>query len=542
MAKTPIHTPLHQKNFVRFSEQIDAIKEPISAALGGVLSYEEHGDSYISAKIFNDQLKNISQHEIDNAHIFLYHYSNKLKRLKEELMNDTVLNESQKKILLNIIQWNILRSLLLHYAVYIEAEKWGYRLNPEKKQDCLQKIEKIETIIYGPKISTQTEEKKIIMSDLERLFSQNSHKLTKDDQHTFENFLKKFPERNPPKKSKEQERDLWELSLMDICYLFQKVANIYAIPNKIVIIDDTIDKEKEENNILYIPRAYDQQKTKQIYNNHHIDTTVKIIVSPRVAGFGVQRYVIDIPTSRTHISIKRLCELIDHEISTHLIRTINQKNTINIKTEGYLETEEWIATMNEKLATQKKDELEMDVPTLHNISTFIGENYDFDMTKKLMKIYYRLQDISETESESLSKKRALRVKRFHAFDQPWASRKDVVYRRWLVDAISYIKDLDKDKQEDLQTLEKDIFTFYMSKLGKEEIKNADQLFEGFAIDKGDVIMPIALGKLIYEKLLGNPIDPIGDIRFLSSQQQLDYPQKKLLLEIISFIKDRSTPQ
>ena len=55
-------------------------------------------------------------------------------------------------------------------------------------------------------------------------------------------------------------------------------------------------------------------------------------------------------------------------------------------------------------------------------------------------------------------------------------------------------------------------------------------------------MPIAIGKLLYEKLLGNKLDDINDIRFLASNQKLTYEQKKLLLEIISLIKEKSTPQ
>ncbi len=218
---------------------------------------------------------------------------------------------------------------------------------------------------------------------------------------------------------------------------------------------------------------------------------------------------------------------------------LNQKNVLNIRSESQQETEEWIAVMNEKLAIGKREDLTIDAPLISNIGVFVAEHNDFTTTKEIMKIYYLLSGNSENDAENLADQRALRTKRYHAFDQPGANRKDVVYRRWLEDAISYIKNLDKDQQKDLQTLEQHMRTFYMSKLGKEEIQDSEHLFDGFTIDTKNMILPIALGKLIYEKLLGNTIDASDDIRFLAANQKLDYKQKRLLLEIISFIKDKS---
>jgi hypothetical protein len=109
-----------------------------------------------------------------------------------------------------------------------------------------------------------------------------------------------------------------------------------------------------------------------------------------------------------------------------------------------------------------------------------------------------------------------------------------------LDAVSYIEALDINKIDDLKKLEKDMVTFYLSKLGQEELKDSDTVFEGFNIDNNDIIMPIALGKIIYQKLLGNAIDPNQDIRFLAFTQKLNYKQKKLVLEILSFIKSSSS--
>jgi hypothetical protein len=87
------------------------------------LEYEKNNINYISSKLFNSKNKIVTQQDIDNAKMFITHYCNQLKRLKEELMNDTGLNEPQKKLLLNTIQGSILRIILLEHAVYLEAEK-----------------------------------------------------------------------------------------------------------------------------------------------------------------------------------------------------------------------------------------------------------------------------------------------------------------------------------------------------------------------------------------------------------------------------------
>ncbi len=550
MGKTIINKPLHQRDFIRFSEQIDSIKKPISSALWWVLEYEKNNINYISSKLFNSKNKIVTQQDIDNAKMFLTHYCNQLKRLKEELINDTGLNEPQKKLLINTIQGSILRIILLEHAMYLEAEKWGYPLDEKKKTECLEKINEIESIIYGPRVIDQPEERTIVMTKLDYLFQNNKHKLLPEEQKKFEELLSKFPERNATGELQEDKNALGELPLIDICHLFQKILNIYDIPSKIVIIDKNISQEKDENGILYLPFEYDQKALTKAYERHNIKKTFKITLDPRVSWFGIKEYSVDIPTSRDRLSVKRLCQLIDHEITTHLLRTVNKRNTVNLNTEWYLETEEWIATMNEKLTSQKRDDLAMDTPTIHNTSLLIGELYNFEETKELLRIYYTMTGVGnedddnkeEKTPEIMAEKRALRVKRYHAFDRPGANRKDVVYRRGLVDAVTYIKDLDKNNIDDIQKLQQHMKNFYLSKLGKEEIQNADQIFEGFSFAKDSIILPIAIGKLLYEKLLGNKTNDIDDIRFLASDQKLDYKQKKLLLEILSFIKERSTAE
>jgi hypothetical protein len=128
----------------------------------------------------------------------------------------------------------------------------------------------------------------------------------------------------------------------------------------------------------------------------------------------------------------------------------------------------------------------------------------------------------------------MRVKRFHSFDLPWANRKDVVYRRWLEDVIQFIKNADK------KNLQQEMHNFYITKLWEKELKNEkyiEELLQWFDINENEIIMPIAIGKILYEKLLWHNLNQIDDFRFKLWEWKLNHKQKKLLLEILHFIKE-----
>lgn len=176
----------------------------------------------------------------------------------------------------------------------------------------------------------------MILSTLESSFIKNSNLLNDQQKSLFSSFLEKFPERQNLKKEseKEKERELSEqIPIMDVCHIFQKIVTLYGISSKIIIIDPNISEEKEEDNILHIPKSYDQEQIKKLIDNRNLRKTVRIYLDPRVSGFGVGDYTIDVPANRDSISIRRLCGLIDHEINVHFLRMMNQKNVLNIKTE-----------------------------------------------------------------------------------------------------------------------------------------------------------------------------------------------------------------
>jgi len=87
-------------------------------------------------------------------------------------------------------------------------------------------------------------------------------------------------------------------------------------------------------------------------------------------------------------------------------------------------------------------------------------------------------------------------------------------------------------------------------LGKEEVKNASDLIEWFDINTSNIILPADIGKILLwmleketsdDKSIKITNENLGknDIRFKASnkEQNLNYAQKKLLLEMRWFIQE-----
>jgi hypothetical protein len=63
---------------------------------------------------------------------------------------------------------------------------------------------------------------------------------------------------------------------------------------------------------------------------------------------------------------------------------------LNIESDDYLSVQEGVAVLNQRLITESIKDTNINEPLISNISTFIGENYNFKDTKELLKIYNKL--------------------------------------------------------------------------------------------------------------------------------------------------------
>lgn len=416
------------QEFKKISNKIEEIKYPLSSALSWILSYKKTTnseiESYISVKFFNNQTKEVTEEDISKAKELINTQIKKFHELKKELFEENFLNEIQKNLLLNIINWNVRKLILFKYAIYIEAEKWWYKLDQKEKIQYLKNIERIETIIYWPKITNNPKEVEIIMTHLQNLFEKNQNKLNDDEKQIFGNFFNKFPDRSKLNKAnltnedEENNWNLWKLKSIEACKIFKKVFEIYWIDTKIIIINDEINKFKKENNIFYIPWSFNEKQIEEIYKNEWIKDKMKIIVDPKATSVSMafEKQRMTMPDDGW-LSIKKICVLIDHEIGTHFLSSVNNKKILNIESDDYLSVQEGVAVLNQRLITESIKDTNINEPLISNISTFIGENYNFKDTKELLKIYNKL-NWNDKDAEKKSTKHNNESKKISFF---WSS-------------------------------------------------------------------------------------------------------------------------
>jgi len=546
---------LQEREFMWFSQKIESIKSNIEKPLWGILQYAK--GTTVATSFFPEGITVVTQAEVDNSTLFLDSYLNQLKRLSKEVKESVFLNEVQKNIFIWTLRAYSLKVIGFKYAVYIEAEKAGYPLKKEDRSQYLRNIEKIETLVYGPKISENKEEVWSIMTTLDKCFQKNKDKISEEEQTVFNTFLEKFSERSTKTETKEKSKNtLGKLNQENFAKVLQKGLAIYNVESRIIKIKDDITEIKEEDGILYIPainkdteKAYGKKDLEKIYKEYDIsEKTLKIKINTCAAiEVNIPEKEINIPANINFYNTTRVLELLSHEIGTHAFSWVNKEAKFNIEADTYLELQEGVAMLNEKAVSWEIKNISA-APTIHHISTFIWENYNAQETEKILEIYYKLQ--GKKNATTMAKNRTQRVKRFHSNDEKWASRKDVVYWRWMLDVLEYIQNLDPEKEEDIKELQKNIFGFYIGKLGKEEVKNASDLIEWFDINTSNIILPADIGKILLwmleketsdDKSIKITNENLGknDIRFKASnkEQNLNYAQKKLLLEMRWFIQE-----
>ena len=553
---TSTNETLQQQEFMSFSQKIEGIKSNIEQPLWGILNYA--APNSINKSFFAEHIDKVTQRDIDNATLFFNSYLQQFKRLSKQVQESSFLNEVQKKLFLSTLHSYSLKLILFRSAVYIEGEKWWYELDAKDKLQYLRNIERIETLVYWPKISEKPEEVNKIMSAVDTLYQKNKDKIGNEEQKQFSAFLQRFPSRKNETKEKtiSSTNRFGKLNQENFARLLQKGLAMYAIESHIVKVSEKISEIKEENGILYIPgissitwKAQTKEELENIYQKfwYKKDILRLYIHTCSAIEVNIPGKEINIPSSANYYSVIRALELLSHEEITHAITGTNKQNKFDLESDTYLELQEGVAMLNEKAVTTDIKDISA-APTIHHISTFIGENYNKEDTYDLLKIYYTLQ--GKKNAESLARNRTERVKRFHANDQAWANRKDVVYRRGMLDVLDYIQHLDANKVEDIKSLQQNIFNFYIWKLGKEEVKNAQELIEWFDITPKNIILPADIGKILLltleksspdGKWIKIHNDTIGnnDIRFKASlpEQNLSYTQKKLLIEMREFIKN-----
>lgn len=480
-------------NFIKTTSKIQEIKIDFTSPLWAMAKYIKWDEIFINEDFFWKDKKEINDNDINEVLEKIEKELNEIKKLKLSL-KELELSAVEKKFVLNSLNTTWLKFIMFKSSIYLEAEKAWYNLSIENRKKYLNNVNKLQNIFYWPEISENTIESGEILYSLQNLLDKNIAKISKYESEILKNFINSF---QIPKIELKENKDKHNLK------------------------DRFISKETFEQVFTMIIDLYALHWWKiSIENvwNFSVKKDEKLIKCPE--------------TKLETTNLKRIFQLIDHEIWTHAIRWCNTNKATKTTWEWYLEAEEWFATMTELLFDNKLDEISVS-PTIHHITTFIAENRNGEETKEILEIYFKLTWLTEEKAKIEALDRMLRVKRFVSIHEKWANRKDVSYTRWQKQIVDFFQ---KANEETRKEFLKD---FYYSKLALEDISLVKEFRESLRVEETELRYPLWIWKILYKKLWGEKIFLSSlqeeDFRF-ANIEKLEFSIKRKIINILNLIK------
>ncbi|MDD3144973.1 MAG: DUF1704 domain-containing protein [Candidatus Gracilibacteria bacterium] len=491
------------KGFLEYTKDVQNTKSGFASPMGGILKYIQNEDGLNINQDFFGGKNIISQNDIDELLKTFDKKLSEIKNIKKEL-KDSSLQEVEKKFILNSLNGVGLRYMIFKSSIFLEAEKSGFELTEEQRNFYLRRVNKLQTIVYGPEISSIKSEKSSVLKELSNIYETNNLKLDEGEKKSYLECLKTLgfngiSATNNFKKGGNNNK-LVEifLSKEKVVGLFEMLIDLYELKGWSVFVDDKV-------------------------GNFSIKKEKKQIILPE--------------SKLEKTSLKRILELFDHEVGVHMVRGFNSSKTLNTNGDGYLEAEEGMATLTELMFDEKIEDISVS-PTIHHITTYVAENFDFDNTIKFLELYYKLLKPKNTSFDDIKKEaldRTLRVKRFVSMYEKGANRKDVSYTRGQTQVVEYFQN------NDTETRGQFLKDFYFAKLSFEDIGLVKEFRESLGIDESELKYPLWIGKILYKKLLGEEVTLAGlkeeDFRF-EQIEKLSIGVKKKVVKILQEIRGK----
>ena len=376
------------------------------------------------------------------------------KKLENNISNFLKLIENLKQDALDT-KWKILYKSLIYTKkilqitklwLIFELEKTWYKskLTKKEKLNIISEIEKIEEENFWLKIKNNLSEIKLIHDFLFWLFIETKSKLSNWEQIFFLkyiNTLNKYLDKNnlPVTKIKKKKNRLefWnkEISRDKYVEIFNYIlSEIYNLPQKAIITDAS--------------SIYDWEK------------------------------FLEIPNKSTHkqLIIKRVLELIVHEIESHYINWYNNKILLwEFRWARNLEKEEWLAKSMESFLFWDNEKHAVFVPT-YMAKILFSEIYDWNEFYKFIEIYNKMHKLRRHPINEF-----LRQKRNYSLELKWGQHKDISYWRWMIKTLNYI-----NKGWDFSLL-------FMWKVWFEDL---DKIWDLYLKNKTNILFPIFIGDII----------------------------------------------
>lgn len=546
--------------------------------LSGEISYKKQQvdsfENYIATQLFNENTKKLNLKDVEETIWFVKWGKHNLLVLKQEITSDSFLTEDQKNFLINNIDSVLIRMELVLKWVYIEAEKWWYKLDKQKRSELLKEIQVLSNKIRWPRVSDVPHEKFLVLKNIHDNFDAKKNVLSEEEQDKINKFFKKFwvssyfdmldDESNVwEKQITEKEKKLkWTIDLDKYAYIIKMilekiywiscvfVSKWYNFRNWAEISENFYDKQE---NIVFIKSDSDEYEIDKFLEKNNVSEKFRINIDPNKKNLSAWAWAINVPYIQSYktMEITRFLSLIEHELK-HIIRARKSVGTLPLTIDKKIDNivvsdqdkwfkevdstdlEEWITKFSEEAVPQNIEDMQIDVWIWH-IATFIWENYWYEEWKELLKIYLRLDWNDEKTAEKEADTRIRRVKRFFPLDEPGAYWKDTLYYRSKKNIIELVQQCQKENNTaELEELAK---TAYMAKLGGKDIQEYQDMIKSMTTQETYDSIPYEIWKIIYTKLSWESLKEMEthDIRF--SINKLDTQQKKALIEILKYTRE-----
>lgn len=547
--------------------------------LSGEISYKKHEidsfENYIATQLFNENTSELRQEDVEETIWFVKWWKHNLVELKERVKNDSFLEEDQRNFLINNIDSILTRMELVLKWVYIEAEKWWYKLDRHKRNELKQEVQKLCDKIWWPRVSDEPHEKFLVLKHIHDKFNEKKDVLSDEEQKIISQFFERFKispyfnmlddsDDNTENKSDEKEEKLeWiTINLDKYVYIIKMILEkIYWIPCVFVSKwQDFRTWEKisknlydEDENIVFINWDSDDYDVNKFFEKNNILEKFRITIDPKKWNLSASAWNLNVPYKQSYknMNITKFLSLIEHELK-HVIRARKSSETLPVNIDKKIdnillskqekwfeqydatEIEEWITKFSEEAVSQNIEDMQVDVSIWH-IATFIWENYWYEEWKKLLKIYLKLDWNDDKSAEKQADTRIRRVKRFFPLDEPGAYWKDTVYYRSKKNVIDLVQQWQRDNNK--KELKEEAKKAYMAKLWKVDMDTYQDMIKSMSTKESYNEIPYEIWKIIYTKLSWESLKDMEkkDIRF--SINQLNVQQKRALVEILKYTKD-----
>lgn len=521
MNKVELQESSNYRDFLsKINNEIETIKEAYSDPLDWILQYNKF---WVCTTLFWEK-ESVSEDYIFQKEKEISKSIDDLETIKKSLEQRSDVPTTLKVVYINSFDCLKDKLSMFKSSLWIEWEKSWFQLPDELRQRHHNIISNLQKKIYWEKVSDTPEEIDPILNKLHTLFEKNKGKLNQEEEVFFESFLLK------------EDKKLW--------FTFNKPeeketkTTINSETKK--VLEKNIDKRKlrelSEGLIAFYKKA--------LWEDSDLSSR-KTVEKSDIGSINVSwiSKEIRIPEKYENSDYTKITSTItSHEIEQHLLQRDNTNRILWkwFSSWKYDFISEWVAKLNEDIAAWKinsindlkkqKDQL----PTIGIIWVFICENYNYEDSVKIIKIYNKL---SSKDTDEICEKKAIdivkRRKRFFPYNMPWSSIKDTLYQRWKNRVIDYLT-----QDWSLETAIKRYKELNTFKFWPEEQAFIEKIKSELNLDDDQIIYTMFIWRILHDKINKWKWSANNYLREMKlNTKDIDFNTKKELIEILRKLKN-----